>query len=76
MLCIGYAQSVPDEGSASVEATPHPSSLREDTLSHKGRAKETVVPRAHLTSQLCHISAAPFACYALARAHKTRFNNE
>jgi hypothetical protein len=42
MLCIGYAQSAPDEGSASAERTPHPSSLREVTLSHshKGRGEE------------------------------------
>jgi hypothetical protein len=41
MLCIGYAQSAPDEGSLSAETTPHPSSLREATLSHKGRGKKT-----------------------------------
>ena len=42
MLCIGYAKSVPDEGSSSNRqtATPHPSSLREAALSHKGRGEE------------------------------------
>jgi hypothetical protein len=40
MLCIGYAKSVPDEGSLAAEATPHPPSLRSGTLSHKGRGKE------------------------------------
>ena len=42
MLCIGYAKSVPDEGSFSGRetVTPHPSSLREATLSHKGRGEE------------------------------------
>jgi len=39
MARIGYAQSATDEGSASAETTPHPSSLREATLSHKGRGK-------------------------------------
>jgi hypothetical protein len=36
MLCIGYAKSVPDEGFASAETDPS-LSLREGTLSHKGR---------------------------------------
>jgi hypothetical protein len=40
MLCIGYAKSAPDEGSASAERTPHLSSLREATLSHKGRGED------------------------------------
>jgi len=39
MLCIGYAQSATDEGFASAERTPHPPSLREGTLSHKGTHK-------------------------------------
>jgi hypothetical protein len=37
MLCIGYAKSATDEGSVSAERTPHPASLREATLSHRGR---------------------------------------
>ena len=43
MLRIGYAQSATDEGffplarPRRVERTPHPASLREATLSHKGR---------------------------------------
>jgi hypothetical protein len=40
MLRIGYAQSATDEGFASAERTPHPPSLREGTLSHKGRGKK------------------------------------
>jgi hypothetical protein len=42
MLCIGYAKSVPDEGSFSAEAIAHPPSLREGTLSHNGRGEECV----------------------------------
>jgi hypothetical protein len=34
---VAWTKSAPDEGSASAERTPHPSSLREATLSHKGR---------------------------------------
>ena len=41
MLCIGYAKSAPDEGSYPRRQTPHPSSLREDTFSHKGRREGT-----------------------------------
>jgi hypothetical protein len=37
MLCIGYAQSATDEGFFPRRQTPHPPSLREVTLSHKGR---------------------------------------
>ena len=33
MLCIAYASSATDEGSASAERTPHPPSLRSGTLS-------------------------------------------
>src|SRR5258706_5998214 len=39
MLCIGYAKSAPDEGLSPRRQTPHPSSLREATLSHKGRGE-------------------------------------
>ena len=39
MHCIGYAKSVPDEGSFTAETTPHPPSLREGILSHKGRGE-------------------------------------
>jgi hypothetical protein len=35
----GAAKAAPDERSASAERTPHPSSLREATLSHKGRGE-------------------------------------
>jgi hypothetical protein len=39
MLCIGYAQSVTDEGFASAERTPHPPTILRIvcTLSHKGQ---------------------------------------
>src|SRR5882757_3639710 len=36
---VARTKSVPDEGFASAEAIPHPSSLREATLSHKGPHK-------------------------------------
>jgi hypothetical protein len=39
MLCIGYAKSATVEGSVSAERTPHPASLREATLSQKGRGE-------------------------------------
>jgi hypothetical protein len=45
MLYIGYAKSVPDEGSFSGRetVTPHPSAMLRiaATLSHKGRGEET-----------------------------------
>jgi len=37
---VARTQSAPDEGFVSAERTPHPSSLREATLSHKGRGEE------------------------------------
>src|SRR5229473_1243311 len=50
MLCIGYAKSVPDEGSCSGRetVTPHPSAVLRiaTTLSHKGRGEK----RDHATS--------------------------
>ena len=39
MLRIGYAKSAPDEGSFAANEQPHLSSLREATLSHKGRGE-------------------------------------
>src|SRR4051812_47356320 len=39
---IDRREIAPDEGSASAERTPHPSSLREATLSHKGRGEKSV----------------------------------
>jgi len=36
---VARTKSAPDEGFFAAETTPHPSSLREATLSHKGRGE-------------------------------------
>src|ERR1700737_2347358 len=39
MRCMDYVRSATDEGLYPRRQTPHPSSLREATLSHKGRGE-------------------------------------
>ncbi len=74
---VARTKSVPDEGLYPRRETPHPSSLREATFSHKGRREEAAchaVPR-FTPAHLSYLGHTP-GVLCSSRAHQTRLQKQ